>query len=187
MKANNNWNYERWRTRDRLLEYDFNIVPPHPHSAGIPFIYPLEEMNLSPLLPLSINSAELPVIYPWEEMHTAIIEREIYEIAVKNGYDGTAEHLWSVFSADGFVVTGTIDTFPIPGNENNLYLDEETGILYYFKATSNPVDEEAVARVGAAIVGISRVNGEEITYLYIPVRALLLEDTILNCGDATNI
>ena len=160
MKANNNWNYERWRTRDRLLEYDFNIVPPHPHSAGLPFVY------------------------PWEHIQSLTIQKEIFEIAKSNGYDGTEEHLWNVFSTDGLLITGTIDTFPIPGDINNLYFDTETGIIYYFKITSNTINEEVVARVGAAIVGISRVNGEDVTYLYIPIKALLIEDTILNCGDA---
>lgn len=175
MNPNLNWNRERWRTRDRLIEYDFSIVPPHPHSAGIPFVYPMEDMDLSPMLPLEINNSDLPIIYPWEEMHTALIEREIYLIARKNGYDGTPEQLWDIFSAEGFVISGTIETFPVPGNPKNLYLDEETGVLYYYRELIGAPNYEAIEAVGAVIVG---------TGIYIPVRALLMEDTILNCGNA---
>ena len=159
MEADKNWNYERWRTRDRLLEYDFNIVPPHPHSAGLPFIY------------------------PWENIQSLMLQNEIFEIAKANGYNGTEEHMWSVFSTDGLLITGAIDTFPVPGDTNNLYLDKQSGIIYYFKETPNPINEDAAEQIGAIIVG----TNEEITYLYIPIRALLIEDTILNCGNATNI
>lgn len=43
------WNYERHRTRDRLLEYDINIMPPHPHSAGLSMVYPWENVSLKML------------------------------------------------------------------------------------------------------------------------------------------
>jgi len=37
---------ERWRTRDRLLEYDESIMPLRPHSAGLSMIYPWENVTL---------------------------------------------------------------------------------------------------------------------------------------------
>ena len=174
------WNKERKRTRDRLIEYDFNLVPPHPHSAGIPFIFPIESEGLNPLPPFGGNATSLPFVYPWEQIQIHMLERDIFIIAQNNGYEGTAEQLWQIFSRDGWVVKGTIDTFPLPGNPNNLYLDAETGILYYFK-TSDTVNYENAESAGAVIHEIDANT----FYLYIPVRALLIEDTILNCGDAS--
>ena len=152
-----NWNYERWRTRDRLLEYDFSIVPPAPHSAG------------------------LSMIYPWETNFLSLLSYQLYEIAKDNGFFGSLETFLSRFgSNDGFIIKGTIATFPVPGDSTNLYLDIETGIVYYFKATDRPVLSDIAMAIGAEIVG----HEDVITYLYIPIRALLIEDTILDCGDA---
>jgi len=33
---------ERWRTRDRLLEYDISIMPARPRTAGLAMVYPWE-------------------------------------------------------------------------------------------------------------------------------------------------
>ena len=71
--------------------------------------------------------------------------------------------------------------FPVPGSDVDFYFDEETEIFYYFKATDTPINVEAAGALGATIVG---TNGS-ITYLYIPVRAMPLENIILDCGDAT--
>lgn len=43
------WNYERKRTRDRLIEYDFSIIAPTPHSAGLLFLYPWENLVIKQL------------------------------------------------------------------------------------------------------------------------------------------
>lgn len=40
------WNIERYKTRDRLLEYDFNFYPAVIHNAGLPMIYPWENITL---------------------------------------------------------------------------------------------------------------------------------------------
>jgi hypothetical protein len=40
MKKGLDWNYERYRTRDLLLEYNTNIMPPHPRAGGISVVYP---------------------------------------------------------------------------------------------------------------------------------------------------
>ena len=163
-----NWNFERWRTRDRLIDYDFNLVPPVPHSGGIPFVFPPQEMNVSPFFPL-VDDISLPSIYPWENLALAALESEIFQIAQNNGYTGDAATLWSRFS-DGVVHIGTIDTFPVPGNIQDLYLDKETNILYHFRILSSPLTEEDSNLIGAISVGEN--------YIYIPVRALLIEDTI---------
>ena len=150
------WNKERKRTRDRLLEYDFNIVPPHPHSAG------------------------LSIVYPWENMQLYQLEYQIYTLAQNNGYNGTMEDLWNVFSKYGYIISGTISTFPLPGDTKNIYFDTETGIIYYFKI-SETINNEALESTGA----VATAANDGTFYVYIPVRALLIEDTILNCGDAS--
>lgn len=159
-----NWNKERWRTRDRLLEYDFSIAPPIPHSAG------------------------LKIIYPWEQNSLSVFSEQLYQIAQKYGFLGSFSDFFNKFGeVGGDIVVGTLNTFPVPGQENNLYLDKETEILYYFKSTTQIINEELIARVGAAIVGkklVGEIEKEEITYLYIPVRSLMIEDTILDSGDA---
>lgn len=180
-----NWNEERWRTRDRLLDYDITIVPPHPHSGGIACPYPLEDEDLSPRIPSPEADSSLPFIYPWEATNLYELERSIYLIAQRNGYTGSEDTLWNRFS-NGTVVTGTLATFPVPGDELNLYFDKETEILYYFKAVPNHISVDAATRIGATIVGTSQIDTEvEWTYLYIPVRALVIENTILDCGDAS--
>lgn len=152
--ANNNWNYERWRTRDRLLEYDFNIYPALPHSAG------------------------LSMVYPWENITLANLDKQIIEIARNHEYDGDDETFWERFVSGG-VYFGTLSTFPVPGEETLLYLDKETDILYYFKSTSELNYDIAIEK-GVEIVG----NEDNVYYCYIPVRALPIENLILNCGDA---
>ena len=171
------WNRERKRTRDRLLDYEFTIVPPHPHSGGIPFIFPIETDSSIPILDAA--STVLPIIYPWENVQLDFLEDEIFAIARRNGFEGTKSQLWDVFSRDGYVVQATLDTFPWPGNPKNLYLDSETGIVYYFK-TSSTINYENAENAGAII----RQLDTNIYYLYIPVRALLIENTILDSGDA---
>lgn len=149
------WNRERKRTRDRLLEYDFSIVPPTPHSAGLPFIY------------------------PWENISTMQLAAQFKQIAEQYGYTGSLEELFSKF-ANGVIISGTINTFPIAGNTQNLYLDTQTDILYYFK-TTNTINYDAAEQAGAVIVNTEQ---NEIS-VYIPIRALLIENIILSCGDAS--
>ena len=145
------WNRERKRTRDRLLEYDFNIVPPHPHTAG------------------------LSMLYPWENLQISMIGIAILQLARKNGFSGDDAAFWERFS-EGAVIKGAAATFPATGHSNNLYLDEDTGTLYYFKENSTPINVEVAEEIGAIITSNNN--------LYIPIRALLIENTILNCGDA---
>ena len=150
---------ERRRTRDRLLEYDLSIMPLKPHSAG------------------------LSIIYPWENQSLLFTSYQLYEIAKNYGFPGTVEEFFSKFSLyGGNIIKGTISTFPVPGNENNLYFDEESKILYYFSVKNMKILSETVAKIGAAIVGYSVVKetSEIITYLYIPVKASLIADSVLN-------
>ena len=153
------WNRERYRTRDRLLDYTLNLYP---------IIQPI---------------AEMPYIYPWENIQLGILSKQILELAKQNGYTGDEQLLWERFS-EGTIVTGTLNTFPIPGDEKKLYLDTETTILYYFKFTTNELDFNLIARIGGAIVGTSIIGDtvDIIKYLYLPIHALPIENTILNNG-----
>lgn len=156
-----NWNHERWRTRDRLLEYDISIMPPRLHLAG------------------------LRMVYPWENDNLSMLGREIYQIALNNGYAGEESDFWSHFSS-GAIINGTLNTFPVPGNESDLYLDIETNILYYFKITTELVYTDLAARVGIAVAGVSILEDTKTVthYLYIPVRAMPMENLIFNSGNA---
>lgn len=139
-----NWNLERWRTRDRLLEYDVSIMLPAPHIGGI----------IAP--------------YPWENTTLSMLSHQLYQIATKNGYTGTEQEFLAKFSSNETekqVIVGTIVTFPIDGNTKCLYLDQETGILYYFKIFDEAIDESAAERIGAVMVSSTNV--------YIPVRAII--------------
>lgn len=153
--------YERWRTRDRLLEYDSVVIPPHPHSAG------------------------LPMIYPWEDMPLSVLSHQLFEIAKKNGFEGAESEFLEKFSHNtGGVNTGTIETFPVPGKEDQLYLDVETEILYYFKIAQESVAEEIATQYGAEVVGRTE---DGTFYVYIPVRALPVEPLFIDCGTSTDV
>lgn len=139
------WNRERYRTRDRLLEYDFNIYPAVTHTAG------------------------LSMVYPWENMELSVLQKQIYQIALNNGYQEGEDSFWKKFSRD-CIVFGTIDTFPIPGDEKNLYFDTNTNILYYYKVSSEPVNSALLNLIGVRIEETEE-NGT-LYHLYIPIKAL---------------
>lgn len=153
------WNRERYRTRDRLLEYDFSIYPAVPHTAG------------------------LSMVYPWENIALSQLSHSIIEIAKSNGYTGTEEEFWNKFS-NGSIHYGTLETFPVPGVDYDLYLDTETDILYYFKTTKETIDLDQIEKIGVTIVGHSIIEDtqEVVTYLYIPVKALSLENISVEGG-----
>lgn len=159
MIMNLNWNKERFRTRDRLLEYDSMIMPLTPHSAG------------------------LSIIYPWEDVLFSGLAHQLFLIAQKNGYDGDEQQFIERFSngdseSTSGIDIGAINTFPVPGKENYLYLDKETEILYYFKIAEKAIAANVAEQNGAVIVG---TEGNQ-TYLYIPIRALPIEPLIIDCG-----
>lgn len=152
------WNRQRIKTRDRLFDYDLPAYP-------------------------VIDKLQAP--YPWVSASLSVLSKQLYELALQNGFLGTQDTFLSRF-ANGTIVRGTLNQFPIPGDPNTLYLDKETDILYYFRETNTELNLQLLARIGAAIVGHSIVGSPEeiITYLYIPVRAMPLEDIIFNCGSA---
>ena len=153
------WNLEQYRTRDRLLEYDFDIYPRFPHSAG------------------------LSMIYPWENIALNQLSKQIYQIAKSFGYKKSEEEFWLRFS-EGSVIVSNITDFPRIGDENKIYLDKETGILYYFIITTNSIYMDLVKSIGAIISEIdSDSDQKKIFYLYIPIRAMPIENLIINGGE----
>ena len=155
------WNRERKRTRDRLLGYNFCVVLPRPHCAT------------------------LPMLYPWENLSQQQLAAQIILIAKANGYTGDEADFWRLFS-ERCVVFGTLETFPEVGGDHSLYFDTDTEILYHFKAVEHEVSADTAALLSAEIVGYTSIenSNEVITNMYIPIRSLLIEDTILNAGTA---
>lgn len=151
---------ERRRTRDRLLEYDPSIVIPTPHTAG------------------------LRMIYPWENASLAILSHQIFKLAQANGYTGPEELLFKKFNGGNIYKYDTLNDFPVTGTTGDLYIDISTGIVYYYISTSQSVDAEKIAIIGGAIVGYSIVGDTTETHLYLPIRALPVENLIYDCGDA---
>ena len=155
------WNYERYRTRDLLLEYDATIMPPHPRAGGLAMIYPWGSDIFDNIVDMHIPSrphtTTLSMVYPWENTSLSILNHQLYLIAVQNGFDGTEEDFKDLFT--GYVgprsiMFATYDKFPETGITDKLYFDLETKNLYYW-------NEE-----------------------YIPVNAMLIAETALDGGEA---
>lgn len=151
------WNRERKRTRDRLLQYDTTIVPT-PYSTSI------------------------PMIYPWQNASLAILSHQIFKLAQTSGYTGTEDLLFRRFNGGAIHPYKTLEEFPIPGIQGDLYLETSTQIVYYYTTTTGEIDAENIAAVGGVIVDYSVANNE--TAIYLPIRALTIEPLLLNCGDA---
>lgn len=154
MKKGIDWNYERYRTRDLLLhdELENNIYIPKVNNILINFPY---QNNLS---------------------------YQLYQLATKYGFVGTEQEFLEEFGNNyGKIIHGTLNTFPEIGDPKNFYFDEETAILYYFKIIKNYVSPEDAARINAAIVGYSTIAELQLieTYIYIPVKAASLENSLL--------
>jgi len=80
------WNYERYRTRDLLLEYDATIMPPHPRAGGLAMIYPWGSDIFDNIVDMHIPSrphtTTLSMVYPWENTSLSILNHQLYLIAV---------------------------------------------------------------------------------------------------------
>lgn len=153
------WNRQRFKTRDRLLNYDSTVVPIIPTAGAL-----------------------MPTIYPWENASLAILSHQIFKLAQASGYTGSEDLLFKRFDAGAIHHYSSLAEFPVPGIEGDLYFDTTTQIVYYYVTTLGEVDAARIAIIGGAIVGYSIISNE--TYLYLPIRALPMEDIILNSGDA---
>lgn len=146
MTDKHDWNYERYRTRDLLLEYDKDIMPPRPRAAG------------------------LKIIYPWESIMLSNFIDQLYQVAVENGYSGTKDEYLSknaeVLNANE-IITGKLDSFPIPGNIENIYFDNEKAILYYYQFIEGEIDTTSPKFADARIF----IDEDNNTHLYIPIES----------------
>lgn len=158
---NRDWNYERHRTRDLLLEYDINYMPPRPRQGGLCIVYPWGSPLLNDIVDMSIpaqpHTTKLSMIYPWENTSLNILNHQLYLLAVMNGFEGTEEDFKQLFSAyvgSRSIMFAKYSDFPETGIDSKLYFDLEEKILYYWE------------------------NG------YTPVNAMLIANTSLNGGEA---
>jgi len=154
------WNYERYRTRDLLLEYDKAIMPPRPRVAGLSNIYswgstiPSDADTLDFPIP---HQKDVSIIYPWENLPISVLTRQLYTIAEKSGFSGTEkdfEESFGTFLQNKQIIYANYIDFPVVGELDKLYFDLEEKILYYW-------DQD-----------------------YYPINALLIENTILDNGNA---
>jgi len=156
-------NSNRRATRDLLLEYDSNIMPPHPRAAGLNYVYNWLDSNAAPdetygVLPMPTTS-EMHMIYPWENTNLSILSSQLYALAANSGYTGTQQQFNTYFGyylehSDKEILFDTFGNFPQVGSANMLYFDLNDKILYYW-------DNE-----------------------YIPANAMLIANTILEGGEA---
>lgn len=156
-----NWNHERHRTRDLLLEYDINIMPPRPRAGGLAIVYPWGSPVWDNVIDMSIpkqpHITSLSMVYPWENTSLNILNHQLYLLAIQNGFEGTEaefKELFTAFVGPRSIMFALYSDFPEVGVKNKLYFDLEEKILYYW-------DEE-----------------------YIPVNAMLIANTILEGGEA---
>lgn len=121
-------------TRDLLLEYDFNIIPPRPRAAG------------------------LGMVYPWENIILNTLTKQLYTIANNSGYTGTEEDFKTQFGSylqSKQTMFGTTEDFPEVGELNKLYFDTEEKILYYWDNGYYPINalliENTILNAGTSI------------------------------------
>ena len=122
--ASLNWNYERQRTRDLLLEYDTSIMPPRPRAGGLCVLYPRENTSLN------------------------VLNHQLYLLAVANGFEGTEEDFKQLFTSyvgQRSIMFATYSEFPETGIASKLYFDLEEKILYYWENGYIPVNAMLIA------------------------------------------
>jgi len=124
-------------TRDLLLEYDFNIMPPRPRAAG------------------------LGMVYPWENMMLSTLIKQLFLIAHNSGYKGTESEFNSEFGSylqSKQTIFDIFDNFPEVGDVNKLYFDTEEKILYYWENEYKPINtlliEGTILNAGSSTVSI---------------------------------
>ena len=129
--------YERRRTRDLLLEYNVDIMPPHPRAAG------------------------LSMVYPWENIELSNLIIQLYSFAAHSGYEGTIEEFKTVFGSylqSKQIIFDTFNNFPEIGESNKLYFDTEENILYYWENEYKPINtlliEGTILDGGTSILSI---------------------------------
>lgn len=151
MTNKRDWNYERYRTRDLLLEYDKAIMPPRPRAAGLSNVYNwgstilTDEGTLDAPIPIQKN---ISLIYPWENTSLTIFSNQLYKVAVVNGFIGTEKDFLDRFVnyvSDKQIIFENYSEFPQYGSSSKLYFDLEEKILYYWEGEYIPVNAMLIA------------------------------------------
>ena len=135
------------------------------------------------MLTLDVNDYQaansIQTVYPWQNIQNSQLAKQIFNIAKMYGNeDTTKEEFWTSISKKEIIID-TIDNFPSIGDENTLYFDKISGILYYFISTADIIYTELAEAVGARI----EQDEEHITYLYIPIKAMPMENLIIGGGE----
>lgn len=130
-------------------------------------------------LPLHPRTGGLAMVYPWEDNEKLALKKQIYDIATESGFEGSEQEFWNSFSGGQIVFGRNPFDFPVPGTEKNLYVSESSGTVYCFRIMTIEAIEDNLPP-GAIIVAIIK----DIAYLYIPIRAALLENAIIFGGEA---
>lgn len=115
---------ERRKTRDLLLEYNPNIMPPRPRAAGLGMVYPWENASLSSLI------------------------KQLFIIATGSGFVGTEydfKNHFGAFLQNKQIIFSLFEAFPNIGEENKLYFDLDEKILYYWDTEYIPVNAMLIA------------------------------------------
>lgn len=118
-------------------------------------------------------SNNIQTVYPWARLQRSELQEQLYQLAVDGGYTGSKDDFTSSYNnmfVNGTIQSGTIDTFPVPGDEKNLYFDTNTTILYYYKVSTEPVNSALLNLIGVRIEETEE-NGT-LYHLYIPIKAL---------------
>ena len=151
MTNKRDWNYERYRTRDLLLEYDKAIMPPRPRAAGLSNVYSwgstilTDEGTLDAPIPIQKN---ISLIYPWENTSLTIFSNQLYKVAVVNGFIGTEKDFLDRFVnyvSDKQIIFENYSEFPQYGSSSKQYFDLEEKILYYWEGEYIPVNAMLIA------------------------------------------
>lgn len=111
----------------------------------------------------------IQTVYPWERLQRSQLIEQLYQVAVENGYNGTRDEYLSknaeVLNANE-IITGKLDSFPIPGNIENIYFDNEKAILYYYQFIEGEIDTTSSKFADARIF----IDEDNNTHLYIPIK-----------------
>lgn len=112
----------------------------------------------------------IQTVYPWEKLQRSQLIGQLYQVAVENGYTGTKDEYLTkyseIFKANE-IISGKVNDFPIPGDTQNLYFDNETHTLYYYQFFEGKTDTTIQELIGARII----IDDENNTHLYVPIKS----------------
>lgn len=111
------------------------------------------------IMPLKPRQAGLSIIYPWENQSMTVFAKQLFQFAADSGFDGDENDFitnFGKFLSSKSVIYANFTDFPEEGEAAKLYFALDEKILYYWD------------------------NME-----YKPVKATLIDNTIIYSGDAS--